>query len=333
MEYLHLLTKARKVVGEFTTSRESTLSGRQRLTVFLYGSVILIGVIPLILFAFGEYETLFVLANIALWCITLVILVLYLTEKISLSLSLNLLVVFVQLEIVLEMFYCASVPYANAPLMLLTNVFLSSVVILLSSFAYLPYLPYLLSVLVMGAYFYGMVALNSAFLINFSPVFCFVFFLICLFSNSLLKNIRLLEKENEGLRTDEKELLTVLRLNKAQVNAFVQLCKTKSPDNAGDLLDLIGPKARYNIINVVSAHNRSLNIKIEELEKAFPLLTPMELQISALILQGKKQSEICGLLSKSPENVNSRRSHIRKKLGLRANQDLKTELQRGLGLS
>ena len=51
-------------------------------------------------------------------------------------------------------------------------------------------------------------------------------------------------------------------------------------------------------------------------------------EICALILQDKKQNAICMLLNKSASNINSQRAHIRKKLGLRPQDDLKAALRR-----
>ena len=43
-------------------------------------------------------------------------------------------------------------------------------------------------------------------------------------------------------------------------------------------------------------------------------------------LQDKKLSEICTILNKNESNINSQRAHIRKKLNLQTNQNLKTVL-------
>lgn len=68
------------------------------------------------------------------------------------------------------------------------------------------------------------------------------------------------------------------------------------------------------------------NSKETKLKGSFPGFTPTELKVSALVLQGKKLSEICILMDKNENNVNTVRSHIRKKLGLKPNEDLRKAL-------
>ena len=62
--------------------------------------------------------------------------------------------------------------------------------------------------------------------------------------------------------------------------------------------------------------------------RACPELTPSEAEICAMILQDKRQNDICIRLGKSASNINSQRSHIRRKLALAPADDLKEALLR-----
>lgn len=55
-------------------------------------------------------------------------------------------------------------------------------------------------------------------------------------------------------------------------------------------------------------------------------LTKSEVEICKLIVRNKSMKEICFLLNKSRSNISSQRTHIRRKLGLKKNEDLKTAL-------
>lgn len=95
----------------FISGRESTLIGKQRLAVYLYASYILLGIIPLLIFAADGVGPLFSEINLILWVITLTFLLLYSFKKITLSLAINILAVITQLENSIEILYCAFVPY------------------------------------------------------------------------------------------------------------------------------------------------------------------------------------------------------------------------------
>ena len=156
----------------------------------------------------------------------------------------------------------------------------------------------------------------------------FIFLIICLLGTQIRKNIVRLNKENEGLRNDELELLKLLRMNKSQVKALLELSKSKSSVRTGELLDIVDDQVRHNIIHAVSTWQRQKEVESTNMSMKFPELTNSEREICALILQDKKQNAICMLLNKSASNINSQRAHIRKKLGLRPQDDLKAALRR-----
>ena len=218
------------------------------------------------------------------------------------------------------------VPYSSS--LLLANLFLSMIVVLLSAIAYMKYMPYLLSAMAMGAYAYSMIATGDTFLQSLCAVVMFIFLIICLLGTQIRKNIVRLNKENEGLRNDELELLKLLRMNKSQVKALLELSKSNSSVRTGELLDIVDDQVRHNIIHAVSTWQRQKEIESTNMSMKFPELTNSEREICALILQDKKQNAICMLLDKSASNVNSQRAHIRKKLGLQPHDDLKTALRR-----
>lgn len=320
-----------KVKG-FIANREITLSGRQKLSVYLYASCILIGAIPLILLATGRSEPLFICANAILWDITAILFAAYCKKWISLDAATIMLAIFVQIEISFEIVHCATVSYPDAAKLILADLFLSLLVVLLAAIAYLRYLPYILSAMSIGAYIYGMIMINDPFLKNFSAVFCFIFLIVCMLGSRILKNISKLARENEGLRSDEKELLWILKMNKEQVHAFIDLSKDKTPPDTEELLDLVGENVRHNIIKTVTAYLKWKAAETSDLQHALPELTPSEREICSLILQDKKQSDICLMLDKTPSNVNSQRAHIRKKLGLSAQDNLQEALKKRIGI-
>lgn len=57
-----------------------------------------------------------------------------------------------------------------------------------------------------------------------------------------------------------------------------------------------------------------------------PELTKSEIEICKLIIRDKSLKEICAILGKSRSNITSQRTHIRRKLNLQKQEDLKTAL-------
>ena len=318
-------------IGEFLESREKSAMRQQRLVVLLYAVGILEGVIPIIVCTdAGKHAFLFWI-NVLLWCIGALAITLYICRRLSLDRAINSLAVAIQLVIASEIVYCSTIdtPYASA--LVMENLFLAVVVVLLAATGYLDYMTYILSIIALSAYCYSMIAMDNTFMQEFCPVFFFVFYIICLSGHRIYKCTAGLENENKGLHEDEQEIQWLLRMDKQQVKAFVALSKSKAEDgNTGKLLNMVGDRAKRNIIEAVTAYQKQQEMTLDRLQRAFPALTLSEAEICTMILQDKRQSDICLILNKSASNINSQRSHIRKKLGLTPTDDLKEVLLRGM---
>lgn len=88
------------------------------------------------------------------------------------------------------------------------------------------------------------------------------------------------------------------------------------------LLSLMGATSQKNVIDNVTEFLKQQELEKHDIASVFPDFTPSELNICRLILQGKKQGEICNILNKSESNISTQRANIRKKLGLQTSQDL-----------
>lgn len=143
-----------------------------------------------------------------------------------------------------------------------------------------------------------------------------------------------MEEENRQLKKGEAELLTLLRMRKDEVKAFLSLAKKKY-DNDGTklLMESLDKKTRYNLLTNVEEYIRERDTDLSIIEKAFPELTPSEREICRLVLQGKKLGEICTILGKTETNINSQRANVRRKLGLQPSDNLQRRLQERLGRS
>ena len=82
----------------------------------------------------------------------------------------------------------------------------------------------------------------------------------------------------------------------------------------------------HNIINVASQIEQMQANERKDMRERFPMLTPAELDVCRLVVQGLTLKEISITLGKSVSNVSTVRGNIRKKLGLEQDDDLKKTL-------
>ena len=82
----------------------------------------------------------------------------------------------------------------------------------------------------------------------------------------------------------------------------------------------------HNIINVASQIEQMQTNERKDMRERFPMLTPAELDVCRLVVQGLTLTEISITLGKSVSNVSTVRGNIRKKLGLEQDDDLKKTL-------
>lgn len=307
-----------------------TVEEHQRFSVFLYGSIILFLGIPLNLLGLtGPTDRIYFWMNTTNLIIGIIVFILYCYKRLGLKAALSVILIATQLEILGEMLNCALNPSNYHMQLIVGNLVLSGVLIMLSVVAYLRFVPIVLSVICMSMYAVCILITDSPSLKNFYILYLLVFTTICVLGERLIYAVRKLELENKNLKQDEAELLHILRMNKQQVKAYVEFSKKEkaTSEDAERLLKLIGERSQRNIINTVSCYLTEKQTEIDQIAKAFPELSASEHEICRLILQGKKLGEICEILGKTENNVTAHRGHIRKKLGLTTQENLKKALE------
>lgn len=307
-----------------------TVEEHQRFSVFLYGSIILFIGVPLNLLGLtGPTDRIYFWMNTVNLLVGIITFILYCYRRIGLKSALSTLLIVNQLEIACEMFNCAFNPSAYHMQLIVGNLVLSGVLILLSVVAYLRFVPTILSMICMSMYAVCILITDSPSLKNFYILYLLVFATICVLGERLIYSVRKLALENKNLKQDEAELLHILRLNKQQVKAYIEFSKKEKPtsEDTERFLELIGEHSQRNIINSVSNYLKEKQTTINTIADIFPELSPSEHEICRLILQGKKLGEICDILGKTENNITAHRGHIRKKLGLTAQENLKKALE------
>lgn len=319
--------------NRFFDTKDSGFMSSQRSTVYYYLLLILCIGIPVKLMGAGEkLSAVSWTLNALLLLITIIVGVLYRFRKLFLNEAVVILILSIQAELCAEMLVSDIYQTEYNRMIILGNVVLLAFTAMLSLIAYMPLLSYVLCAITLVTYLVCMELTQNAALKNFFPLFTLFFLSVCVLGSRLLYNFRRLEAENRLLKDEDKELLNVLHMNKQQIIAYVQLAQQheRSYDRIRELLETIGHEKQRNLIDTVSTYLAGQRTGMEQLEEVFHELTVSELEICKLILDGKKLKEICSLLGKTEGNITSQRAHIRAKLGMKPEENLKKRLEERL---
>lgn len=151
-----------------------------------------------------------------------------------------------------------------------------------------------------------------------------------LLTSLMCQNVRHLQNENIAYHKNERQLQNILRLNGKEISAYIEMCRTENiKDSDTDrLFSMLSEKSQRNVINAVE-RKKAIDIsRRRNLKVVFPDFTPMELEVSRLVLRDMKLSQITNITGKSESNISAVRSHIRKKIGLDPTEDLREALMK-----
>jgi len=170
--------------------------------------------------------------------------------------------------------------------------------------------------------FFAIITQDELFL-GLTPGSVFMFLVIGLLGNRVVRVTEIIDKENIKLKEDEYRLFNILKLKKQKVMEYVELAET-DPDkiDTKTLFDFFDDKSKNNIVESVKKYLAAKNVQKVNISYQLPDLTQSELEVARLIVLGKKQGDICSLLNKTDSNISTVRHNIRKKLNLNANDDL-----------
>lgn len=308
--------------------REKSFFGRQQFIILVYYfALLVIGLGMNLLDLTGPQKSFNFILNCSCIFIVTVLFATYLVGKLSLSWTLGLMTIASQLSTSVEMIHCAFISDEYHLMLIVGNIVLLTANVMVSMIAYLEYNSYILSFIGIGAYTASIFITGNDTLLNFFGLYLAIFVILCVLGNRLVKNVRTLHKENADLKKEEESLFNVLKLEKEQVKAYIDLAQeAHGIETTGSLLDLLGEDARKNVIANVRRYLLVQDTEKVEMERLFPELSHSEREVCGMILQGKKLGEICSLLGKTETNINSTRAHIRKKLGLAATDNLSNAL-------
>ena len=316
-------------VSAFLRSRAENTIGRHRIIVYSLHSILVVTVISLQFMGLvGSQETLPQTMSGIHLATCLLSLSLYLTRRLTLSKAFSLVVLVAQCTIAVRFFYFATVrPYHFLQLILI-NQTTSLLAIFFLVMSFVRFTPFIVSIISVTSY--GCVAsyLHEPALWQLFGFFLFVQFFLCVLGELLQHNVMSVSKENTELHHRETTLMRAVRLNKREIEAYLRMSSNDhpSPEDTDRLFSMLKPKSQRNLVNAVRLHLKNHLMDDCDLARCFPCLTKSETDVCRLILAGKKRSEISMLLNKTENNVDVTRYHIRKKLNVPQEEDLRQHL-------
>lgn len=141
--------------------------------------------------------------------------------------------------------------------------------------------------------------------------YMFILYIIIFDSKNATKGLRM---PNRITKEEQSAIDMLINLNKSDKEKVYSLLSRLSSTHQEELLNNIKDYYHQQYIETIN------------LLSICPSFTPSEVEICKLILMDKSLKEICSILHKTPSNITSQRTHIRKKLNLTKQDDLRTSL-------
>lgn len=129
---------------------------------------------------------------------------------------------------------------------------------------------------------------------------------------------------------NEDRFLRVFGMSRAEMVAIMQSCRNSDSDQPLDeaILKHLSERTKLGMINTAQQLSEAHRSNIEEIKKAFPMLSATEQEVCHQVMLGKTLNEIAELMGKSTSNISTVRGNIRRKLKLTPDIDLKDYLRK-----
>ena len=314
--------------------REHTFLGRQRLLSLIYFTLQITLVTVLFLpKAIAASRVFFVAVMCLLQFVAAFSFLGYLKKWLKLSNSLRLIIYSVHLVISLQMVY---ISVNNVELLtgfhktlMMANITLMVLNVVLSIIACQRHDPLVLSLLSLAVYGACAAITRDPWFGILAAVIVITFLLLGLLGSSLVWSTRKIENENLALKREDEELFAIFNLRREQVRAYVRLAEQEmSDDMVSAVFDILGKRAQKNVMYNMKRYFYAKKFNEKAIGEVLPNLTPSEREVCRLVMQDRKLGEISRILQKNESNITTTRSNVRKKLGLKPEDDLKETLWR-----
>lgn len=231
-----------------------------------------------------------------------------------------------------KILYISHMAFGGGTYLILFNFFICLLVIFLMVMGYMHVIPFYLT----GICFLTSIAANiirpGAIQNQFVLFFIFICILECALGMVSWRNLHDVEKENKDLHEEETGILSAFNMSRDELMAYIAMSKKKdqTEKDVNDFFDNLDERTEHNIVKAVKKRETMVRMKNADVSNAFPMLSPTECDVCRLVMGGKTMKEIARLTGKTVNNVGAVRIHIRKKLNLTSDQNLRQYLEESM---
>lgn len=311
--------------------RESSLLGKQRFIIFIITAFALLALNVFSFFTQPLHTEAFISAVITA-ALTAVVVFSYFYWKIPLRWALTSVVLLAAIQNLTEVItYCLNYT-PEVDLYIISDLLMSILLVMTALVSYLRFSPSIVSALSIFSYVFVLVMVDSELLSGLFPVFLFILVAVIIYDSLAARTTLLIDEEKVNLTDEFTAFIKATGLSRDDIKGYSSLSKNfgSSTDQAREILMSMRPIAQHNLVTSVKAMLLEEASDRHLLSKVFPSFTETQLSIAHLILQDKKQAEICRKLGKSENNISTQRSNIRSKMNLSPDDNLKEALQKAV---
>ena len=312
----------------FLDRRSHNWQQRMCLITFLMLSLsVVLGVPMHIIGMIGRCDTILYTISAMSWAATLVIMVMYLTQHMRLTVAISSFGTLTQLAESARIVYVAMERPDGFEETIVFNQVISLALIIYMVMAAVRHMPTILAIMsiatITSAYLYTDGEINRQIVVIFVIVEIFT----CILGEMIRRGIRSMQRENADYHTTINRVLATFHMTKTELLAYIQLGRGEQSDkDITDFFDRLDERTEANLIRAVEQRMAHRRMQHANISSVLPTLTPTEQEVCRLIIGGKTIIEIASILHKNANNVSSVRIHIRKKLGLATGKDLREAL-------
>ena len=290
-------------------------------------SVVVLGVPMHFIGMIGRCDTILYTISAMSWAATLTILIMYLTQRMRLTVAISSFGILTQLAESARIVYVAMERPDGFEETIVFNLVISLALIIYMVMAAVRHMPTILVLMsiatITSAYLYTDGEINRQIVVIFVIVEIFT----CILGEMIRRGIRSMQRENADYHSTLNRVLSTFHMTKTELLAYIQLGRGEQSDkDINDFFNRLDERTEANLIRAVEQRVAQRKMQHADISAVLPTLTPTEQEVCRLIIGGKTIIEIASILHKNANNVSSVRIHIRKKLGLATGKDLREAL-------
>ena len=290
-------------------------------------SVVVLGVPMHFIGMIGRCDTILYTISAMSWAATLTILIMYLTQRMRLTVAISSFGILTQLAESARIVYVAMERPDGFEETIVFNQIISLALIIYMVMAAVRHMPTILAIMsiatITSAYLYTDGEINRQIVVIFVIVEIFT----CILGEMIRRGIRSMQRENADYHSTLNRVLSTFHMTKTELLAYIQLGRgEQSNKDITDFFNRLDERTEANLIRAVEQRVAQRKMQHADISAILPTLTPTEQEVCRLIIGGKTIIEIASILHKNANNVSSVRIHIRKKLGLATGKDLREAL-------